>query len=159
MSVMNSSYDIVEVEPQDYLAVRSIVDLGDKDAISKAMGASFQEVFGLLGRRGVRPASPPFALYHSYSDASVDMECGVMVPGHEEGEGRVISGRTPSCSAMKGTHIGPYEQLVDTYMKMHAWADENGHTLEQQMWEYYLTDPNVEKDPSKWVTEIYWPIR
>ncbi len=27
-----------------------------------------------------------------------------------------------------------------------------------ESWEFYLTDPNVEPDTSKWQTKIVWPV-
>jgi len=26
------------------------------------------------------------------------------------------------------------------------------------MWETYLTDPQMEKDPAKWMTQMFWPV-
>jgi effector-binding domain-containing protein len=39
-----------------------------------------------------------------------------------------------------------------------TYADANDLGLGHTMWERYMTDPAVETDPNKYVTEIYWLI-
>jgi effector-binding domain-containing protein len=54
--------------------------------------------------------------------------------------------------------MGPYSGLVAAYEAVQNYAAANGLELAGNMWERYLTDPAVEPDLSKHVTEIYWPI-
>ncbi len=48
---------------------------------------------------------------------------------------------------MTGLHIGPYDKLVETYTAMQTWIREQGLSPASKMWETYLSDPAVEKDP------------
>ena len=138
------------------MAIREIVEVS---TISEKMGQIFGELFGYLGRKGIQPRGPPFAFYHSWSEQTTDMELGVPVEGINEGEGRVKSGALPGGRVIRAMHIGPYDKLVDTYTEMEAWAKENGYELAGFAWENYLTDPQKESDTSKWMTEVFWPIK
>jgi len=55
-------------------------------------------------------------------------------------------------------HVGPYDTLSSTYEALQAWIETQGRTPATAMWEVYLTDPDQEPDPSKWRTEVYWPV-
>ena len=39
-----------------------------------------------------------------------------------------------------------------------TWIQGQGRTPSAIMWERYLSDPDAEPDPSKWLTEVVWPV-
>ena len=152
---MSLEIEVVDLEESNYLGIREVVDIS---TISTKMGEFFGELFAFFGRKGIQPAGPPFAIYHGFSPPQVDMESAVPVLAPVEGEGRVSAGKLPSGKALRAMHIGPYDRLHETYNFMTAYAKEKDLELSPLIWEYYLTDPNTEPDPSKWRTEIYLQV-
>ena len=152
---MNVDIEVIEVEPRDYLGIRETFESSD---ISVKTPQLFHELFDFVFQNGITPAGPPFCLYHSYTEERTDMECGVPVAPGTKGTGRITEGRLPGTKVIKATHVGPYDRLVETYNMIVSFAKEKDYKLDMRMWEYYLNDPNEEKDPSKWETEINWPI-
>jgi len=153
---MSTDIEVLKVEPRDYLGIR---DTFESSEISVKTPQLFQELLDYIFRNGITPTGPPFALYHNYTEERTDMECGIPVSPGTKGKGRVKEGLLPGTRVIRAIHIGPYDRLMETYNMIVSFAKEKDLKLEMKMWEYYLNDPNEEKDPSKWETEINWPIQ
>jgi len=129
------------------------------DGIGPALGQAFAEVQAALGRAGVAPVGPPFARYFEHSPARMTLEAGFPVGMPVGGDGRVKPGELPAGRIVQTWHAGGYDTVAETYGRLEAWIRENGHTPAGPPWEVYLTDPTSQPDPSRWMTEILWPIR
>ncbi len=55
-------------------------------------------------------------------------------------------------------HVGSYDTLETTYGEVVQWMTDHNLVPAGESWEFYLTDPNVEPDTSKWQTKIVWPV-
>ena len=152
---MDHEFEILDMAPQAALAVRSKVPAAD---IPAKMVESFAEVWTFIAEKKALVAGPPFAMYHSWSGGEIDMEVGFPVAAAVEGGGRVQPMTLPGGKVACGLHIGPYDKLVDTYNALTAWMKAQGHIPAGRMWECYLSDPQIEKDPEKWMTRMYWPV-
>ena len=76
-----------------------------------------------------------------------------------EGTERVRPGELPAGQVATVTHMGPYEQLGQTWSALMKWMEEEGLQAAGAPWEVYVTDPGEEPDQSKWRTDIFFPIR
>jgi hypothetical protein len=64
--------------------------------------------------------------------------------------------------------MGPsYRELIDTlrgqglasaWRAFDAWIAAEGRVASPFLWETYLTDPNVDRDPATWRTELTRPL-
>lgn len=63
------------------------------------------------------------------------------------------------CTALQGVHTGPYTGLPQAWTAMWNYIQTNNIDASGVPWDRYVTDPGMEPDSSKWVTEIYVPIR
>jgi effector-binding domain-containing protein len=100
----------------------------------------------------------PFARYHSFGDL-VDLEVGVMVAAPITPDGNVQPGQLPAGPAAIAVHAGPYESLGSTYEVLERWLAASSHQANGGPWELYITDPSAEPDPSRWLTEIIFPLK
>lgn len=148
-------FEVIEVPEQPALAIRETIAYPD---IPARMGEFLGEIASLMGRKGIAFVGPPYTLYHSWGAGATDMEVGMPVPPGIEGEGRVRATIRPGGRVVTGLHVGPYDKISETYAAMEAWMKEHGHAPASSMWEIYLTDPQVEKDPAKYETRLYWPL-
>lgn len=128
------------------------------EAISATMGELFGKVFAAIGAAGAQPVGPVFARYFGLGEDEIDFECGAAVAAPFPGVGEVRAGELGGVDAAVGMHTGPYDGLHETYREMGAWIADQGRTPSRVMWEVYLTDPEQEPDPSRWQTEVYWPV-
>ena len=123
------------------------------------MGPLYGEVMGHIQRNGQEPAGMPLAVYYGMDGDEVDVECGIPVAPSMAGEGRIKAGELPAGTVATVTHTGPYEGLRETWAAMTEWMSSQGLVPAGAPWEVYVTDPGAEPDPSKWRTEIFFPVR
>lgn len=129
-----------------------------RDDIPEAMGRIFQAVREALATQHIEPSGAPFARYHSFGDV-VDLEAGVMVATPIQPVGDVKPSELPAGPAAIAVHAGPYESLNATYDAMERWLAASTHEANGGPWELYITDPSAEPDPTKWLTEVIFPLR
>ncbi len=55
-------------------------------------------------------------------------------------------------------HHGPHDDIDVTYGRLGAWASEHALTVDGPVHETYLVGPRDTDQPSRWRTEIGWPI-
>ncbi|PBQ32929.1 hypothetical protein CNR22_14475 [Sphingobacteriaceae bacterium] len=53
---------------------------------------------------------------------------------------------------------GPYSNLFAAYDKIKKYCEKNDLIESGPMREFYITDPEKEKDPAKWLTRIMLPV-
>lgn len=103
------------------------------------------------------PTGPRFARYHAFGE-TIDLEAGMHVPAPIRADGNVKPGALPAGPAARAIHVGSYETLRDSYAAVAAWQERVGRTPSGGPWEVYITDPSTEPDPTRWRTEILWPL-
>ena len=118
---------------------------------------AFSAVMAAARKQGAFPAGPPFARYHGMPSDTVDVEAGFPIAGHFSGTDGVQTGILPGGDAFEAIHIGPYDTLGETYSAIQQRMQDEGLTPADTMWEYYLSDPKKEPDPSTWQTRVVWP--
>ena len=112
----------------------------------------------VLVAQGISPVGEPFAYYVSAPTTTVQLEAGFPTAAPCAPKGEVVPSELPGGSIATGTHIGPYETMVDTYQQLTTWISAEGLVPEGSMWEIYLSDPQQEPDPTKWRTQVFWPV-
>ena len=53
-------------------------------------------------------------------------------------------------------HVGPFSGLREACARLQEWA---GERAVGPFWESYVTNPREEPDSSRWITEIFQPLR
>lgn len=150
-----TDFDIVDVTEQPTAVVKGRMAMAE---LRNFFDSAYGQVFAAVGQQGAQPAGPPFGYYPAKPGEFVEVEAGVPVTRPITAVGNVESGTLPAGRAVHGVHVGPYEQLTETYGDLLAWVAQQGLTLAEGMWECYLSDPAAEPDPATWRTEIFWPL-
>ena len=152
---MEPKFGTTQLEAQPIVGIRTTVAMNE---IGKVMGPLFGEVHGHIRQNGQQAAGAPLAVYHSRPGDTVDLECAIPVASPLAGAGRVRAGELPAGKAATVTHTGPYDQLGRTWEALTAWMKSEGLEPAGAPWEVYVTDPGREPDPSKWRTDIFFPV-
>lgn len=131
------------------------------DSIGAAYGMAFGSLMAYLTSNEMQPAGMPFSSSKDFSpDSDVyNYLAGVPVaePIAEAPEG-MVAGVTHTGNAVKGVHVGPYENLTESYEQLHAYITANGLTIIGDPWEEYVDDPG-EVAPEAVRTFIYFPVQ
>jgi effector-binding domain-containing protein len=128
-------------------------------------------LFEWLDANGVTPAGPLYFRYRVIGsmDEPFEIEVGIPVLETAESSGPVMAGVIPGGAYATVVHRGHPDGIVNTCEKLETWAADQGiefaveHRQDKDIWagrfEFYLTDPDVEPDRSKWETEIAYLTR
>jgi effector-binding domain-containing protein len=126
--------------------------------------AFFKEQYGLLygalGQRGIRMPEAASAFYFSIDEEKKETElaAAVQLPDtttEVEGMEKFL---LPGGKRIGTTHFGKYEDVMPAYQQLEDYMKEKGLTRELYIEEYF-SDPEVEKDPAKWRTDIYFAVK
>lgn len=150
-----SEISTTELTEQPTAVVRATVKM---DELRAFFDGVFGTVVAAVQEHGATVAGPPFAMYHGVPSETVDVEAGFPVSGPFAGSDAVTASVLPGGPTVHAMHVGPYEDLPDTYRQMTGWMQEQELTPGASMWEVYLSDPSAETDPSTWRTELFWPV-
>lgn len=148
-----------EIETKEIPSQRiaSIREKTTKKELGATLERIFGEVFGHLKGRGV-PGHPPIAVYHEFSEQSVDVEGGIAAPADLNPKGRIGITELAGGKVAITNHFGPYEKLPEAYDAIQKWAADEGIKLGAPPREIYWNDPGDDPDPPKLRTEVVWPI-
>ena len=153
---MDREFATRQIQPQQIVGIRTENTM---DKLPELLGSLFQEVFGYIQKNGQEPAGMPLTIYHNVDGDQLDFECGMPVAAPIAGTERVRAGELPGGTVATVTHMGPYDDLGETWMALKDWIAAEGLQEAGSPWEVYVTDPGSEPDPSKWRTDIFFPVR
>jgi effector-binding domain-containing protein len=126
--------------------------------VSADIGASYMKIGEFMKKNKLEIAGPVLAIYHSFSPEKIEMECGVPIGKEVKGDGTVNVIKKPAENAVVGHYYGPYTGFENAHNAINKYIKENNKKVIGAPWEVYITDPGVEKDTAKWLTEIYYPV-
>ncbi|MBN8702339.1 MAG: SRPBCC family protein [Bacteroidetes bacterium] len=131
-----------------------------KDAeISSKMGEFFGELMTFTQTNKLQLAGPVFALYHGQSENEIDLETCIPVADFPaKAEGRIKATQLQPIKAVMYDYYGPYSKLSEAHAKINDWINHNSKKVNGSPREVYITDPVMEKDSTKWLTKIYYPV-
>ncbi|MFA5709018.1 GyrI-like domain-containing protein [Mycolicibacterium sp.] len=72
--------------------------------------------------------------------------------------GRVDVRTLPPADLAVTVHSGPHDDIDVTYGRLGAWVVERALAVEGPIYETYTVGPRDTADPSRWRTEIGWPV-
>jgi DNA-binding transcriptional MerR regulator len=122
--------------------------------------AAFTELDAVLRDAAVRPAGPRGALYPA---EVFELEVGQMVafvpvPAELAGTGRARMTEIPAAELAVAVHHGAFGDLDQTYSALGTYVAEREIGVDGPIREMYLVSPFETSDPSKYVTEVCWPV-
>lgn len=131
----------------------------DPVAISAQMAKMYGELETMLKKAKVEITGYPFALYPAFTEESMDMVCAIPVAADAKLPAKYKVETLESGSAIKGIYKGNYNNLMALHMELDQYLQYKKLTMNGAPIEVYVTDPMLEKDTAKWITEIYYPIK
>ncbi len=146
----------VEMPAMKLLYIRSEMSLANTSEIMKK---SYSELFRFVQAAGLQATGAPLAFYESFSPEKSVVAMAVPVAQlPEKLEGAIKSMERPQTYALVATYKGAYENMMPFYESFDAYVKANAHTINGAVVEEYITDPELEKDTTKWITKVYYPI-
>jgi effector-binding domain-containing protein len=152
---MDYQFTIQEMAPQPIVSIRERHLATDMPWF---IGQTFGVLFGRLDELGIRPAAPPFVIYHEFGKDTIDAEVCVPVEAVVVG-GDVFEWRElPATTVVRTLHIGPYTELGGAYEAITGWLDMHETRSIGPVRERYLNGPGDGVEPAAYATEVEMPI-
>lgn len=147
--------------PVSYIGISTTMGFEDGAAISAQMAKSYGELMGVLQKAKVEIAGAPFCLYPRWDEEKkeMDMVCALPVPPGAKLPAKYPVMQTTGGKAVKAIHLGDYNKLEDTHNQINQYIQYKKLEIVGAPWEVYVTDPEMEKDTTKWVTEVFYPVK
>jgi effector-binding domain-containing protein len=159
---MLSEPEVIERTAQPYVGIKADVTM---DSIARVLPDLHGRVFDWLGQRGIAPAGAPFWRYNVIDMARImEVEVAVPVASAVPADDQVLADTVPAGRYSSLRHTGDPSGLLQATASLLKWADEQHLTFDMvptpdgDRWaarlEIYETDPTVEPDKTKWVTQL-----
>jgi effector-binding domain-containing protein len=146
------------------MKILSILDSCTSANISEKLGELYVKIGQAMEKQKLNQAGPVFAVYHKVvnnPDGSMFFVLQAGIPVDKEGkdEGSVKYWVVPAGKVVKASYYGPYEGTAKAHEAIDVWLTRNSKETLGAPWEVYVTDPGIEPDQNKWLTEIYYPVK
>jgi effector-binding domain-containing protein len=145
--------------PVSYIGLNHTMSPKDTKAVAAQMGKMYSELFSVLKKSNVQPTGPAFCLFPKYSEESMDFVCAIPVDGAAKLPAKYSIMQTAGGRAVKTVYTGSYDNMQPAHDELNKYIAYKKLEYNGPAWEVYVTDPMVEKDPSKYVTEIYYAVK
>jgi effector-binding domain-containing protein len=122
----------------------------------ETFGPIYEKVSNAVTAGGGDIIGPAYACYFGEPTDIVDVEIGFGISEPVEADGILVT-QVSATDAVVGTHVGPYEQLEDSYEKLVPWMVTNDIDLADHMYELYDIMPG--DDPAGPITRLVFPMR
>ena len=152
----------IRVEEAQGFAMLSVRKETSTDNLGAMLAESYGSIVSYITANKLDMTAPPFAIYHSWPEEDggmADVEAAIPIGTPNAGDDIVKGSLFPTGMVVRANYYGPYEASDQGHMAIHAWAEQNGHMLDDSPWEIYVTDPESEPDPAKWLTIITYRIK
>ncbi len=151
--------EVIEVATMDYVFIRETIATSAVD--SSFFADRYARIAAALGDDMKNMTGAPFAIYHRWDMDAQVAEVSVAMPCTTKKSlpKGMASGKTYDGNVIKVDHYGSYEETANAHLFMEKYTKDNGLDIIESPWEVYVTDPATESDPSKWLTQVYYPVR
>lgn len=159
-AVSEVEISIEEVASVPYLYISDQTSF-DGDSIKAKLGSAYGELVAFVQENGIEMAGARRAVTTEFSMEKMfyAFDAGLPVNIEEvETTGRIQYTMTYGGKAVKGIHIGPYEECTSTYDAIMKYIEDNGLEIAGNSWEEYIDDP-MEVAPEELRTFIFFPIK
>jgi len=148
--------ETVVVAPAHYMAIHDSVSI---PTIGEKLAQNYAQIEIALAKQKLASSGSHFAIY--YSDSQTNWEVDVAIPVEKPGkaDGKVMPGERKGGNAVVARYFGPYMNMGSVYTGLKDYIAANKLTIVGAPWEEYIVDPTMEKDSTKWNTDIYFPIQ
>ncbi|MFI5220780.1 MAG: GyrI-like domain-containing protein [Bacteroidia bacterium] len=148
----------VEIKRLEELPVLSIREKVKDNEIGKKIGQNYGAIGKYMNEKGIRITSSPLIILHSMDKEECEIEFAIPVDSNAKGAGKINFSLLPSINALVVKYYGAYDKTKPVYESAQKFIESKGKKSAGPPREVYRTDPVMEKDTSKWLTEIVFPV-
>ncbi len=152
-SIVGFDVNLKNMPEENYLYI--INKHTPSEEIGLKIGENLLKLDTYLKSNNITSSTPPFTAWYSDSHFITGMSFIGEPPILEKG---IKLGKLNAGEAFVVSYYGAYNNTKLVYDNMDSYLIQKGRTLSAPPREVYVTDPMLELDTSKWLTEIIFPV-
>lgn len=152
-------WELMDHDNITYLGVKDSLLPEEWSGLSDKLAAHYGKIVTHMNAHNISFAGAPLTQWFSWNESGYSVyTAGVPVsPDAIQGEGLILY-TIPSGKAFKFNYYGPYDQMEASHIEINTYLNNAQIELIGAPWEVYVTDPGMEPDTSKWLSEIWYPV-
>lgn len=133
--------------------------------VTERMPKMIEEVKNYMTNNNIEQVGNPLVLYNQWNEdagtaiysAAIFTPSEVITPA----ESNVLNGFMANQRTLKTSLKGDYKNIKEAWEAAYEYINRNGLTANEdaQPFEVYVTGPNENANPAKWITNIYIPLK
>src|SRR5690606_27512704 len=133
---------------QFFVGVRETVPM---DKVSEFYASSLGKAFEAAQKTGAERAGAPCGLYFTWDEASNSTDMAGVIPVKAKTEIQGLSSfELPASESLMVEYYGDYHNIIAAHTAIEQYIAATGLKTSMPVIEEYVTDPEKEKDASKW---------
>ena len=120
----------------------------------------FGKIMGLMEKAKMQQAGAPAGIYFLWDETAKTTDMAVGIPVNKgvdvAGEKTMKVFQVPPGKALVVDYYGAYEGIGKAHDALTEYVKKNNLKEVAPVIEEYVTDPETEKDQSKWLTKVYY---
>lgn len=145
----------VELLERNYVSVKVTCLNSD---IKKEMGQAYTNLMVFIEQSNVEMIGYPLCFYHNYDVQSTTFEAAIPISKKIEGSDDIMVKTLPKGDYVTTAYNGSYDKIQVAYQALTQWMTDNKIEAQGMPFDEYVTNPAEEKDTTKWITNIYYPL-
>lgn len=161
VSEANDNPGIVGIIELPEILTLAVKDSAPQQDIGFKIGKAYSAIEGDMQELNVsNNGMPAGALYYNSDPKNFVFECVIPInqmPSKQPKNSSVVV--LEATRAILYNYYGPYDKMADAYAEIKTYMEQNKLEATGPFREFYITDATAEKDPSKWLSKIYIPVK
>ena len=154
---MVAGFDVEEkVLPS--IAILSIRETVTNSEIGMKIGQNYMKIGKYMAEEGIKETNSPLIILHKMEVEKSEIEFAIPVDSSAKSKGKILFSELPSTHAIVIKYFGAYDKTSPVYEAANTYILNKGKKISGPIREVYVTDPGIEKDTTKWLTEIIFPV-
>lgn len=155
----DKTFDEIKIEDIPQISMyydRRLMESYRNEDVSLERWVSINEEVAKLGLKAIGPIIVTFhtGLLDQFMSKDCEIEFGIQVAASECDRVRTFG----PFKAVTIYHVGPYKDIIKTYIKALQWINENGYSVNGPVSEEFIISPVDVTNESEHVTKILFPI-
>jgi effector-binding domain-containing protein len=157
---MSYEVSITEVQPIQLAAIKTVAWAQN---IADQIREHSQILTSKLNELSIKDTGRYVVVYYAGTEARWDVAPGIPIDVAIEvstplaaESAPVVRSSTPGGRVATTVHAGPYQQMHQAHMAIHAWCQQHGHAMTGRNWELY---GELYDDPSRLRTQVCYELK
>jgi effector-binding domain-containing protein len=145
----------INLAPRNFIIKRDKVKYSE---IQKFYAIHFQGIMQMVQMLELPLAGAPSGIYYKWDMEYniADMAAGIPIDGEADIEGYEMV--QLGGNALKIEYYGSYSGIDEAHYAIDEFMKEHNLSLNEVVFEEYITDPSTEPDTTKWLTNIFYMV-